>query len=288
MLNGVEKALLAVLLLVLMTGMGATLTVADFRRVVRRPKGVLIGLASQFGWMPLCAFALATWLGLPEAMAISLLIIGCTPGGTTSNLYTYYARADLSLSISMTVVSTFSAFILMPLLLAFYIGQLSEQTIAVPYGQMALSLVLVLVPVSLGMLIRHRNAVLARRVEKVGSLSGVAVLALLIASGLYHNMHLLTESTVEMFAASIGLGVTGMTLGFVAARLLGLGQAQCRAVALETGIQNSPLAFGIIILSFPEELHFEMLWLPLLYALFVLFSALVVTLLMRASVQEPA
>ncbi len=291
MLTGLEKALLAILLIVLMTGMGSTLTVADFRNVLRRPKGVLIGLASQFGWMPLCAFGLATWLGLPEAMAISLLIVGCTPGGTTSNLYTYYARADLSLSISMTVMSTFTAFALMPLLLAFYIGQLGERTIEVPFGQLVVTLVLVLVPVCLGMWIRSRNPELARRVERIGGLSGIAVLALLIISGLVHNGHLLAKSSQEIYLAAIGLGVVGMGLGYVVARVLGLGPAQRRAVALETGIQNSPLAFGIIVLSFPEELHLEMLWLPLLYALFVLLTSLVVTLLMRATAEpepEPA
>ncbi len=285
MLTGYEKALLALLLIVLMTGMGATLTVANFRNVLKKPKGVLIGLASQFGWMPLCAFFLATWLELPEAMAISLLIVGCTPGGTTSNLYTYYARADLSLSISMTVLSTFTAFALMPLLLVFYVGKLGEPTIEVPYGQMVVTLVLVLLPVCVGMWIRSRKPELARRVERIGSLSGIGVLVLLIVSGLVHNGHLLTDSTPEMFAATVGLGAVGMGLGYLAARVLGLGPAQRRAVALETGIQNSPLAFGIIVLSFPEVLQPLMLWLPLLYALFVLLSALVVTLLMRATAE---
>ena len=74
--------------------------------VLRRPKGVLVGLASQFGWMPLVAFLLAKGLDLPQSMALGLMVIGCTPGGTTSNLYAYASKADVALSIAMTSVST--------------------------------------------------------------------------------------------------------------------------------------------------------------------------------------
>ncbi|MCA9693745.1 MAG: hypothetical protein KC636_29420 [Myxococcales bacterium] len=283
MLSGLEQALLAALLLVLMTGMGATLSPADFRAIARRPRGVLVGLASQFGWMPLIAFALAKTLALPEAFAVSLLIVGATPGGTTSNMFTYYARADLGLSVAMTVVSTFTAFLVMPVILRVYVGQLDDVSIAVPYGKMATTLALVLVPVLIGMWIKARSERAARIVERVGSLSGLGVLGLLIASGLLHNGHLLAETTAAMYAASVGLGLLGILLGYLAARALGLGVAQRRAVALETGIQNSPLAIGIIVASFPEALHRELLWLPLLYALFVIISSSLVTLGFRAT-----
>ncbi len=278
MLSGLEKALLAVLLLVLMTGMGATLTPRNFSDIARRPKGVLIGLASQFGWMPLLAFVLAQALNLDEAFAIGLLIVGCTPGGTTSNLFTYYARADVSLSISMTVVSTLCAFVMMPLLLGLYVGQLDNTSITIPYASILVTLVLVLVPVAIGMAIKSRSERAAELTEKIGSVAGVGVLALLIISGLVNNSELLLQTSAPMYVAAIGLGVAGMGLGYLAATLLRLGRPQRRAVALETGIQNSPLALGIIVATFPDALHERMMWLPLLYALFVLLSSSLVTL----------
>ncbi|WP_434421950.1 bile acid:sodium symporter [Nannocystis pusilla] len=281
MLSGLEQALLALLLVVLMMGMGASLTGADFRAVLKTPRGPLIGLASQYGWMPLIAFALARALDLPNDQAISLIIVGCTPGGTTSNLFTYYARADVALSISMTALSTIVAVVVMPLLLLVYASSFTDAALKVPYGNITTTLAVMLVPLALGMAIRARWARAAAVLEKVGSLSGIGVLALLIVTGLWHNGALLAETTPAMYAAAIGLGAVGFGLGYLLAALLGVSQAGRRAIAFETGIQNSPLALGIILASFPAALHERMLWLPLLYALFVLLSASLLTLWWR-------
>lgn len=281
MLSGLEQVLLALLLVVLMMGMGAALTLADFRAVVKDPRGPLIGLASQYGWMPLVAFALAKALDLPNDQAISLIIVGCTPGGTTSNLFTYYARADVALSISMTAVSTIVAVVVMPLLLLAYAGGFTDATLKVPYGNITTTLAVMLVPLAIGMVVRSRSTRAAAALEKTGSLAGLGVLGLLIASGLYRNGALLAQTTPAMYAAAIGLGVLGFALGYLGATLLRTPAAGRRAVAFETGIQNSPLALGIILASFPAALHERLLWLPLLYALFVLLSASLLTLWWR-------
>lgn len=281
MLSGLEQALLALLLVVLMMGMGASLTLADFRAVVRSPRGPLIGLASQYGWMPLIAFALAKILDLPSDQAISLIIVGCTPGGTTSNLFTYYAKADVALSISMTAVSTIVAVMVMPLLLVVYASGFTDAALKVPYGNITTTLAVMLAPLALGMVVRARSQRAAAVLEKVGSLSGIGVLALLIVTGLLHNGELLAQTTPAMYAAAIGLGVFGFALGYLGATLLGMFPSARRAIAFETGIQNSPLALGIILASFPAALHERLLWLPLLYALFVLLSASLLTLWWR-------
>lgn len=288
MLGGVEKALLAVLLLVLMTGIGATLSGSHFRRIVRHPRGVLIGLASQFVWMPLIAYALAKGLELPTPMAIGLVLIGCTPGGTTSNLFTYYARADVALSVSMTVVSTAVAVVLMPLLLLAYAAPLTSATLELPLGNIVTTLVLVLVPVALGIAIRARSERAAARAESLGSASGVIVLVLLVATSLARNHGDLARIPASGYVAAVSLGGLGMVLGYLASRILGLKPAQRRAVALETGIQNSPLAFALIIAAFPGPEHATILWLPMLYALFVLVSASLVTLWLRRMAGPPA
>ncbi|MCH9685927.1 MAG: bile acid:sodium symporter family protein [Deltaproteobacteria bacterium] len=281
MLGPIEKALLAVLLLVLMTGIGSTLSGAQFRAIVRRPQGVLIGLASQFGWMPLLAFGLAKGLDLPTPMAIGLVLIGCTPGGTTSNMFTYYAKADVALSVAMTVVSTVVAVVVMPLLLTVYASPLTSQTLPLPLGNIATTLALVLVPIGLGISIRARSPKLAASVQRLGSMSGVVVLVLLVTSSLVRNYGDLAQIPATGYLAAVTLGALGMALGYGASRVLGLRPSQRRAVALETGIQNSPLAFALILATFAGPQQQQILWLPMLYALFVLGSASVATLWFR-------
>ena len=281
MLSGPEKALLAVLILVLMTGMGATLTPRQFLDIRKRPRGPIIGLLSQYGWMPLVAFGLARALELPDAVALGLVIVGATPGGTTSNLFTYYAGADLALSILMTTLSTVVAVVAMPLVLLVYATPFTGSDLSVPYGSVVTTLALMLLPVSLGMWIRSRSESAAARVERAGSLAGMGVLVMLVISGIVRNGHLFVRTSLSMYTAAIGLGVIGMGLGYLVARAAGLKEGSRRSVAFETGIQNSPLALAIIVASFPEEDQLAIMWLPLLYALFVLISASAVTVLLR-------
>jgi len=281
MLTPLQTILLAALLVLLMTGMGASLTLADFRAVVRRPRGPLIGLLSQYGWMPLIAYGLCKALGLPEDLAISLIVVGCTPGGTTSNLFTYFARADVALSVSMTALSSIAAVVLMPLMLYVYASGYASAGLKIPYGNITSTLAVMLVPLALGMVVRARAPKAAVMVERAGGLAGIAVLALLIGTGIYNNVEVLRATTTNMYIAAGGLGVLGFGLGWLGARALGLESPQRRAVAFETGIQNSPLALGILVASFPAEQQARMLWLPLLYALLVLISASLVTLWFR-------
>jgi len=278
MLGGFEKSLLAVLLVILMMGMGATLTTSAFREIAKRPKGVLIGIASQFGWMPLIAFGTALALELSNESALGLLIVGCCPGGVTSNMFTYYARADVALSVSMTAFSTVIAVVMMPLVLALYTQPFTSAELSIPYLGIVTSLALVLVPVAIGMFIRSRSERVARIVEKVGSMSGMAVLALLIVTSVMKNAEQFDHIPPTLWFAAIGLGALGMLLGYLGARVLGLKPAECRAVSFETGIQNSPIAFTIIILSFAESVYPQVLGPAMLYALLVLVTASVATL----------
>ncbi|MFT3928420.1 MAG: hypothetical protein QM778_38180 [Myxococcales bacterium] len=283
MLGPLETALLGILLIVLMFGMGATLTPERFREVAREPKAVLIGLASQFGWMPLLAFLLAKGFELPASAAMGLVIMGTCPGGTTSNMFAYYARADVALSVSMTAASKLVAVVMMPVCLWLFARPFSSAEVTIPYGEVIKTLVVLLLPVALGMWLRRRRGeAFAQRAERVGGLAGICVLVMLVGASLFRNASLFSTITPSMYAASILLGVGGMLLGDLAARLFRLPTPQRRAVSLETGIQNSPLAFAIIATSFDGALEAEMLRLPLLYALFVLLEASLITLVYRS------
>lgn len=281
MITGTERILLALLLIVLMLGMGCTLKPREFAAVARKPKALLVGIASQFGWMPLIAFGLAKGFGLPPEFAIGLILIGSTPGGTTSNLFAYYARSDVALSISMTVTSTIVAVGAMPAVLFLYATPFTSAELSIPFGSVVGTLVVMLLPVALGMFIRSRSERWAKRLERLGSHSGIAVLLLIVASTVVNNLDALKAVSGAMIAAALLLGLLGFVLGLGGARIAGLDVPQRRAVAFETSIQNSPLAFGVILASFDDATSERMLQMPMLYALLVLLSASVATATLR-------
>ena len=284
MLSPLETSLIALLLIALMFGMGATLTWQRFRELARHPRAFLIGTASQFGWMPLLAFVLAKTLELPAIAALGLIVMGTCPGGTTSNLFAHLARADVALSISMTAASKVLGIVLMPLCLYVYARPFTSTELTIPYGDIVKTLVVLLVPVAIAMLLRRRfGERFASVAEKVGSIAGLGVLVTLVAVSVIRNADLFKTLTAPMILAAALLGSVGMLLGSLVARLSGLPVPQQRTVSFETGIQNSPLCFAILVTAFPSDNQLELLKLPLLYALIVLIEAAIVTIFYRVS-----
>ncbi len=268
-MSDLDQLLLAIFLMLTMFGMGATLSLADFARVARRPGLLAVGLASQFGWMPLIAFALAHAFGFEGAVAVGLIVMGSSSGGTTSNLFSYYARADLALSISMTVTSTIAAVAFMPLVLFVYATPFATAELGIPYQNIVSTLIAVLVPVGLGMVLRSMRPAWAVRAERIGSISGIAVLVLVLVSSAIRDADRILGFGASEIAAGVLLGPFGFAFGYAGARLLGVPLSQRRTISLETGIQNAPLAIGIVILSFSTEVAETALRIPLLYGVLV-------------------
>ncbi len=147
------------MMMVIMLGMGASMTWRDFFIAFRKPKGILVGLFSQYLIMPFLGYALALALGLPAGMAAGLILIACMPGGTTSNIFAYFSKGVLALSIMMTTVSTLVAVVTVPFLLSFYSGLAGlGGDYVIPAGNVAQVLVVLLVPTVLGMFLRKMNA----------------------------------------------------------------------------------------------------------------------------------
>ena len=204
MLSKAEEIGLILMIFVLMLGIGSSLTLADFKNAWRKPRGILIGMVSQFGLMPLIGFSLASLLGLPEWVGISLILVACTPGGTTSNLFTYFSRGDVSLSISMTVASSLAAIVMMPLLVGFYVGSLNSE-IVVPAGKIIASVGIMLIPVSIGLLVRGKHPKTAAKLEKAGGLAGILIIALLIGSFVARESSRLAATPVHVYLAVLGI-----------------------------------------------------------------------------------
>jgi len=293
LLSSLDQGLLAIMIFIIMFGMGSTLTLQDFRNALQRPRGMLVGFVSQFGLMPVIAFGLATALELPPAQAIALIMVGCLPGGTTSNMFTYFARGSVALSISMTAASTIMALVMMPLLLDFYASGFAEQIDAemraagaetgfvIPHVNIIVSLLLVLVPVAGGMVLLRKSPGWAKTAEDTAGFMAIIVILFLLTSVLVRHSNLFVQTPWQIYAGSIGVGLVGFLVGYGLATASRLAPRYKRAVSLETGIQNGPLAFAIILLSFQEPLQSQMLWLPMLYSMFIVVTASGVTLLFR-------
>ena len=159
---------------VIMLGMGASLTPRDFVLALKRPKGLAIGVVSQYGFMPFIGFLLITALPLPEAIAVGTLIMACMPGGTTSNIFTYFSKGNLALSVLMTVTSTIFGVLLIPIVLLIYAGALDLE---IPRENIIATLVLLLVPVAIGMTLRKLNANVGAVTEFMGSARAVKLTA---------------------------------------------------------------------------------------------------------------
>jgi BASS family bile acid:Na+ symporter len=281
MLSELETQLLGLMMALIMLGMGASLTFRDFGLALRRPQGIGVGLVCQYVIMPLLGFALAIALRLPPEYAVGLILMGCMPGGTTSNIFTYFSKGALGLSILMTVCSTLVAVVTVPLLLGFYTRGMQAQYV-IPAANVAQVLAVLLIPTLLGMLLRKWNPNVGATLELAGGILGIAVILFLIGTWVPRNWQLLLTTGPAVYAAAIGLGLCGFLFGYWLAHGLRQDGRRARTISLETGIQNGPLAVLIVTLSFSGETQQQILLIPVLYSLFIVLSSSALTLWYRA------
>lgn len=236
------QPLLSVALGLIMLAMGLTLTFDDYRGLARLPKALLAGVALQFLVMPLAGFAIASAMALEQGLAVGLILVACCPGGTASNIVAYLARGNVALSVAMTMVSTLAAVVLTPVLT----GELAGAYVEIDRWNLLRNMIaIVLVPVLLGTLL---NRLFPRAAAAVsGFLPLVAIiLVILIVGGIVGGAKAqIAEHAGELLAATFLLHAFGFGLGFLLARLLGLGTSEQRTIAIEVGMQNSGLGSGL-------------------------------------------
>ena len=224
---------------VIMLGMGLGLSPDDFLRVGRQPRPALVGVIAQFAVMPALAAAIAALLRLPAPLAVGLILVGCCPGGTASNVVALIARADVALSVVMTSLSTLAAVLFTPRLTEL----LASQYVPVN-GWLLLLRVLqvVLVPVACGVLLKQGLPSLARRVEPVMPPISVLAIVMIVASVVGSQRQLLLDQGLLLLLACLMLHAGGFGLGLFIARLTGESVAAQRTISIEVGMQNSGLA----------------------------------------------
>jgi predicted Na+-dependent transporter len=294
--NEFEETLLRIFIVVIMFGLGAGLTPKDFGLALRRPWGLIIGWVTQFGIMPLVAYLLIVTVLFPFSppgemvwVALGALIMGSVPAGTTSNLFTYFSKGNLALSLTMTVNSTLWAFIMTPAVILIYSNFLNlDGEVSIDPIELATVIGGLVVPVALGMLVRRLSSNVGAVLELMGGLFGVLFIPFLIIIWVPRNWQLLLDTQWPTYAVAIGLGVVGIFSAYGIARLIKLHPMNARTVGLETGIQNGPLAIAVIIAIYLDTGFVdEILLVPALYSLFiVIVSTLVTFWFRRANVAE--
>ncbi len=235
------------LLGVVMFGMGMTLTGNSFLEVVRRPFTVLLGVGLQFLLMPLAGWLLAALFQLPAQLAVGVILVGCSPGGTASNVICYLARGDVALSITLTAVSTLLAVLATPLLTLFYAGQM----VPVPVLDMLLSIMkIIILPVGCGVLLNHFLEQRLAPLQRLFPVISVAAIVLIIAIIVALNQAQLGRLGAGMVCAVLLHNGVGLLGGYWLPFLLGRERRECRTLAIETGMQNSGLAVALAIKYF--------------------------------------
>ena len=241
------KSWIMPLLSLVMFGMGLTLHLSDFSNVLQMPRLILVGITLQYTIMPLTAVALSSVMGLDPYLTAGMVLVGTSPGGTASNVICYLAKGNVALSITLTAVSTFLAVILTPVLTE----QLVSKSVAVPALDMLLSIfIMVIIPVSAGVLLNHIAGKLLKPVRLVFPLLSMMTIILIITIIVSLNAHQVHKIGVTVLVAVMLHNAAGLALGYFSSRLLGYSPAECRTLAIEVGMQNSGLAVALAIKYF--------------------------------------
>ena len=242
-----RPTLINYLLGVVMFGMGLTLNLHDFRIVFSRPKDVIIGCLAQFTIMPLLAWTLAWVFRLDEALALGVVLVGCCPGGTASNVITYLAKGDLALSVGMTGVSTLLAPLLTPLLT----WALAGKSIHVDVASMILSILwVVILPIIVGLLVKWLWPKFTEEATDYLPAFSTIAIALIVAIVISANADKLLAGGLIIVMVVVLHNICGLGLGYLIGHLLGLASQKKRAISIEVGMQNSGLASSLAATHF--------------------------------------
>ena len=235
-------------LAVIMVSLGLTLTTADFRRVFTAPRGVAIGLVNLLLISPLLGFGAAELFGLDPVLAVGLVLLSASPGGTLANLLTHLARGEVALSVTMSAVSSVMAVITMPLFLGLAIGHFdaafADENVSMP-GVVAKVFAITIVPLSIGMAYRARRPERAAILEPRLKRASLGAFVVIVAGAVASEWEEIADSFMDVAPAALALNVSAMSISFAVARLARLSDRQSTAIAMELGVHNSTLTIAV-------------------------------------------
>jgi BASS family bile acid:Na+ symporter len=248
--SALTTVLLPLALALVMFGLGLSLTVGDFARVGRQPKAVVIALALQLLVLPAICFGLVLAFDLPPLLAVGLLLLAASPGGTTANLFSHLYRGDVALNITLTAVNSLIAVVTLPVItnLAIeYFDPADGGSLGLQFGKTLQVFAIVLVPVALGMLVRRRATAFADRMDKPVRIASAVVLALVIIGTMIAERDNITSYISDVGLPALLFCLLSLATGFFVPRALGVVRKQAIASAFEIGVHNGTLAIAIAI-----------------------------------------
>lgn len=234
---------------IIMLGLGLSLTLADFARVVKFPKPVLIGLGCQLLLLPLVCFFLAKAFGLAPALAVGLMLLAASPGGTTANLYSHLAHGDVALNITLTAVNSVIAVLTMPLIVNLSLAYFMEGDQALPlqFTKVIQVFVIVLGPVAIGLWIRSRFPGFAARMEKPVKIISALFLLIIIILAVVKDWQTFVDYAPLVGGAALAFNLISLAVGYWVPRLFKLSLRQSIAIGMEIGIHNGTLAIALAL-----------------------------------------
>ena len=247
--SGIITIMLPLALAIIMMGLGLELTPKDFARVSKHPKAVLIALFCQLVVLVGIAFIICKVLAMPPLLAVGLMLLAASPGGSTANLFSYLFKGDIALNITLTAINSIIAAFTLPLIVNFAIQHFMNdgQQISMQFGKIVQVFAIILVPVCVGMLIRHYAPSLTQKLNKPLRIFSVAFLVLIIIGAIAKERANILEYLAQVGLATVIFCICSLVIGYFVPRLFGINSAQARACAFEIGIHNSTLAMTIAL-----------------------------------------
>jgi BASS family bile acid:Na+ symporter len=284
----VSTYFLPVVIAIIMFTLGLTLYIRDFKNIIKHPRQVFIGLAAQMIVLPLIAFGIANISGLSPELKVGIMIIAACPGGAVSNLITYFLKGSVSLSVSLTSVNSILILVTLPAIVYFSLWHFTDTAafVDMPVSDMMLKVfVMILVPVGIGMLIRHKNRLTAKKIESYLKYFTTILLAVVYSFVIFEkngdNGSMTPISEYLKIAPWVfALNVLGMSTGYLMGRWFGLDLQKQITLSVEVGIQNSALAITIAGSAAFLGNH-EMAIPAVVYGAFTFFNALLFGMIIK-------
>ncbi|HEY5924120.1 MAG TPA: bile acid:sodium symporter family protein [Kofleriaceae bacterium] len=270
----ITTVLLPVALGVIMLGLGLSLTIADFKRIIVYPRAVAIGLACQMLILPAICLGIAHAFDLAPPLAVGLMLLAASPGGATANLFSHLAKGDVALNITLTAVNSVLSLLTLPFIVNFSLEHFMGEGRSIPlqFSKVVQVVAIVIVPVLIGMLLRARKTELANRLDKPVRIASVVFLVLVMLSALIKERGIVADAFQQVGLAALAFNLASMIVGYTVPRLFRVEPRQAVAIGMEIGIHNGTLA--IAIASSPSLLNNPVMSIPpAIYALIMFFTA---------------
>jgi BASS family bile acid:Na+ symporter len=257
---------------IIMLGLGLSLTLEDFKRVTKYPKAMTVALLCQMVLLPVICFLLVKFSGLNPALAVGLMLLAASPGGATANLYSHLSKGDVALNISLTAINSVLSLFILPLIVNFSLDYFmdSGQYVPMQFKKVAEVFAIVLVPVTLGMLIKNRLPNFAAKMDRPVKIASAIILILIIVSVTVREKQVLIDYSGELGIPVLLFNIISMAIGYFIPRFVNIEKKQAIAIGLEIGIHNGTLAIYIALNVLENS---AMSVPPAIYSLLMFFTA---------------